>query len=89
MKVETLKVKYRGKDFEGDIAIPENLIEAISALSEREVYHYFLYGYLEISKKNLRTKRVKKYAHIELSHLSPEERAELHRLEELSKGRSI
>jgi hypothetical protein len=76
MQIENKSWTIKGKKFEGVIAWPDDLNEALTLLSEREVFEAFKIGYLEICRRQIcgltRRRRSQK---IDLSALSPEHQA--------------
>lgn len=72
--IKEIRFKYRGKEHQGTIAIPQDLAQAIEILGENEVMKCFMLGYVEDQKRKIRTKRVKKYQKIALDNLTHEQR---------------
>ena len=53
MKTENKEYTFKGKKHSGVIAWPEDLSEALTMLSEREVWSAFKIGYAEICKRQI------------------------------------
>lgn len=73
-QIKEIRFKYRGKEHQGTVAIPQDLAQAIEILGENEVMKCFMIGYIEDQKRKIRTKRVKKYQKIALENLTQEQR---------------
>ena len=73
MKTEKKEYTFKGKKHSGVIAWPEDLNEALTLLSDREVFEAFKIGYLEVCRRQIcgltRRRRSQK---IDLSVLPPE-----------------
>lgn len=77
MELKNINFQYRGKAFEGQIALPDDLNEAIETLGQSEVFSAFMIGYVEMQKKRIRTKRQKKWAKLKLDQLTEEQKQTL------------
>ncbi len=75
MQLKELKIRYRGKDLEGTVAVPEDLQEAVTALTEKEVWESFMAGYIERQKRRLKRSmnRPRKHIRVPLKNLSDEQ----------------
>jgi hypothetical protein len=77
MNLQQVKFHYRGKVFEGTIAMPSDINEAITAMGAEEVFDCFKMGYAETQKKRIRTKRVKKNIKLNIESLTDDQKAAL------------
>ncbi len=73
MRLENLRFRYHGKIFEGQVAMPDTILEAIELLGENETYSAFIAGYTERQKRRMRFKRLKKTLKLDLAKLTPEQ----------------
>jgi hypothetical protein len=79
------KFQYRGKTFEGEVVIFDNLEEAMLALGEQEVFDFFMVGYVDEMRRKIRLKREKKYVRVDVSKLPTDQRKALEALEKMQR----
>lgn len=74
MRIEKIKAKYRGKEFEAEVAFPESF-EEMMALPHHEIFTDFLLGYRMRMKSEVCgvRKRKKRIVKLNLEALSPEQ----------------
>lgn len=76
MKTIEVKFRHRGKGFEGIVAIPDDLTEAVTTLGEEYVYQCFSEGYLEAQRRQMRGRK-KRFLKVELSQLTDDQLQQL------------
>lgn len=76
MKKITMKIKVKGEEKDHTFVMPEHLQEAVTLLGQTSVYESFSVGYLNLQKRIAqgRKPREKRWARIDLSVLSDQER---------------